>query len=768
MLWRLLGSPLERLISMIQEAIETTKAALAYAARGLAVFPVNGIDAEGNCTCGKAECQNPGKHPATPTGFKAASTDPAKIKKAFDRPGLNIGIATGAASGGWWVLDLDGEEGIAAFERWLREAGAELPEIPITRTGGGGRHLWFTGGREIKNSTKIEGEPIDVRGTGGYAIVPPSVHASGRAYEWERPLETGLAAPAPGWLRDRITGKGRPREREGGDSSFVRTSPVLFSVPDDLSSHPGEREGGRHSTAARLIGAALASGTPRERVEVDAIGFARRCSPPMAEAEALRLVGDLAGRQVAQVERLAKEVEALPLPKSKWPRLAPEAYFGILGEIVQAIEPQSEADPAALLLQSLVFFGSAVGRGPHFLVEGTAHHANLFSVIVGSTSGGRKGTGGGRIREVFGLVDLEWVAERIQAGLVSGEGLVFSVRDPVVGLDRKGQPVVTDPGVADKRLMIVEPEFGGVLRVTRREENTLSPVLRMAWDGGTLRTLAKNSKTIATSPHISVVGHITSEELRRTLADVEVFNGLGNRFLWTLSRRSKLLPSGGGDLDLSRPAARLKDAFDRAARVGRMTRSGPAEKRWREIYHDLASRTSSGLFAAITSRAEAQVLRLAMVYALADGSPIVEPEHLEAALAVWRYCEASAAMIFGGSTGASLDDRILEAITSSPGISRRDLHRRLANHCPAGELVAALARLRDGGRAHDRRESTGGRPAECWWPGLVRTNEQSLAGSTPGNREGGEQSEGSEQGTPEGREAGDCSLVRTPTEVFRI
>jgi hypothetical protein len=751
---------------MIIEKNDILKAALRYAEQGLAVFPVHS-SAEGRCTCGKAECENPGKHPATLDGFKSATREPAKIKKAFSRPGLGIGVATGAASGGWWVLDLDGEEGIAAFERWAREAGAELPEIPITRTGGGGRHLWFTGGEEIRNSTRIGGEPIDVRGTGGYIVAAPSSHVCGRSYKWERPLEHGLAAPAPGWLLDRIAGKGRAKKREGGDSSFVRTSPVLFSVPDNLSSHPGEREGGRHSTAARLIGAALASGTPRERVEVDAIGFARRCSPPMAEAEALRLVGDLAGRQATQVERLAEEVEAVDLPPSKWPRLAEEAFHGIIGEIIQVIEPHSEADPAALLVQALAFLGSAVGRGPHFLVEGTAHHANLFSVIVGATASGRKGTGGGRIREVFGLVDLGWVAERLQSGLVSGEGLIHSVRDPVVGLDRKGQPVVTDPGVADKRLMIVEPEFGGVLRVTRREENTLSPVLRMAWDGGTLRTLAKNSRTIATEPHISAVGHITSEELRRTLADVEVFNGLGNRFLWCLSRRSKLLPSGGGDLDLSRPTASLKEAFDKATKVGRMTRSGPAEERWREIYHDLASRTSSGLFAAITSRAEAQVLRLSMIFALADGSPIIEPEHLEAALAIWEYCSASAAMIFGGSTGASLDDRILEAITSSPGISRRDLHRRLANHCPAGELVAALARLRDGGRAHDRRESTGGRPAECWWPGLVRTNELSPPGEASENREGGE-SEGSEQSTREGREAGDSSLVRTPTEVFRI
>jgi hypothetical protein len=746
---------------MISTAHSSVKQALAYAEQGLAVFPVHTVDAEGQCTCGKPECENPGKHPVPSHGFKAATRDPTKVKKAFGRGAFNIGLATGEASGGWWCVDLDGEAGIEAFEKWLAEAGVELPEIPIARTGGGGQHLWFTGGSEIRNSAKIGGEPIDVRGTGGYAILPPSRHSSGRAYEWERPFETALAAPAPGWLLDRIKGgkgKGKPAE-----PLFVRSQPakVLFTVPDDLASHPGEAEGARHSTAARLIGAALASGNPRATVEAEAIGFARRCSPAMPEAEALRLVADLAGRQVAQVERIAAEVEGLDLPPSKWPTMAPAAFHGILGSIVNLIEPHSEADPAALLVQGLAFFGNAIGRRAHFMVEGTPHHCNLFAVVVGATAGGRKGTGGGRIREAFGLVDLGWVAERIQGGLVSGEGLIHAVRDPVLGLDKKGLPVVVDSGVDDKRLMIVEPEFGGVLRVLRREENTLSPVLRLAWDGGTLRTMAKNSKTISTSPHVSAIGHITAEELRRTLGDVEVYNGLGNRILWCLSRRSKLLPGGGGDLDLSRHAARLKEAFDKGAQVNRVVRSEPAEERWREIYLDLSRRTSSGLLAAITSRAEAQVLRLSMIYALADGSPVIEPEHLEAALAVWKYCEASAAMIFGGSTGATLDDRILSAITGSPGISRRDLHRHLGNHTPGAELVAALARLRDTGLAHETRESTGGRPAECWWPG-VRTNEQSREGNSPEIREQ------SEQSTPEGGKAGLSSFVRTGTEVIRL
>jgi hypothetical protein len=752
---------------MVREQSDVLKAALRYAEQGLEVFPVHGIDAEGLCTCGNSDCTSPGKHPIAAGGFKNATKDPVKVRKAFSRPGLNVGIATGSPSG-WWVLDLDGEAGIAALDRWRQEARADdLPPFPVVRTGGGGMHVFFRcDGEEIRNTSKVGGVPVDVRGDGGYIVAPPSRHASGRSYAWDREIAVALEAPAPGWILDRVRRKPPAATTAHG---VDRQRGMVFEVAGDLGSHPGEAEGSRHSTAAKLIGGDLASGLPLEKVRERATGFAARCTPPMQPAEVLRIVEDLAGRRAVEISVAEDRAESLDLPPSRWPTMAPEAFQGPLGEIVRAIEPHSEADPAAILVSLLAMYGNAVGRGPHFVVEGTMHRPNLFAVIVGSTSGGRKGTGGGRAKEVFGYVDLQWVADRMQGGLVSGEGLIFAVRDPVLGIDRKGLPTTIDPGVTDKRLMITEPEFGGVLRVVKREENTLSPTLRQAWDGGTLRTLAKNSKTIATEPHISIVGHITREELSRTLAEVEVFNGLGNRFLWILSRRSKLLPGGGGDLDLAPFANRLKEHFDAAARIGRMVRSEAAEKLWTKIYLDFADQSSPGLLGAILSRAEPQTLRLAIVYALAEGSPVIEPQHLEAGLAVWRYAEQSAGIIFGRSTGSTIDDRILEAIRKAPGISRRELHKALGNHTAAEELVAVLGRLRDAGLARFESTPTAGRPREAWFPGGLRTNERSTRDPAGDDGEQGEQSE--RRGDADSAE-GLTSFARTPTrskrEVFKL
>jgi hypothetical protein len=107
-----------------------------------------------------------------------------------------------------------------------------------------------------------------------------------------------------------------------------------------------------------------------------------------------------------------------------WPEaLAPEAFHGLAGDIVSILEPHSEADPVGLLMHLLVSFGNVVGRVPHFVVGGTAHHANLYCVNVGATAS-RKGTAKDDTFFVIRAADVEWFDSRIQSGLSSGEGFV--------------------------------------------------------------------------------------------------------------------------------------------------------------------------------------------------------------------------------------------------------------------------------------------------------------------------------------------------------
>src|SRR5205823_5823883 len=138
-------------------------------------------------------------------------------------------------------------------------------------------------------------------------------------------------------------------------------------------------------------------------------------------------------------------------------------------------------------------------------------------------------TGAGRIRQLFHVADEIWSVERVHTGLSSGEGLIHQVRNPVVRRV-KGEDQQEDDGVADKRLMILESEFAGALRMMERDGNILSRVLRDAWDTGNLGMLTKNSQTRATNACLSTVGHITAQELRRYMTRTEIGNGFGNRF----------------------------------------------------------------------------------------------------------------------------------------------------------------------------------------------------------------------------------------------
>jgi hypothetical protein len=260
-----------------------------------------------------------------------------------------------------------------------------------------------------------------------------------------------------------------------------------------------------------------------------------------------------------------------------------------------------------------------------------------------------------------------------------------------------------------------------------------------------LRTLVKHNPARATGAHISVVGHVTLPELLKYLGETEMFNGFANRFLWALVRRSKLLPDGGCPVDLSGLADRLARAVQHARGVKHMARTATASRTWHRAYPELTAERP-GLYGAVTARAEAQVLRLSLIYALLDQRDRIDTVHVKAALALWRYCEESARLIFGAvddeAEGDPLANRVLAIIQQAPaGITRRDLYKALNGHIPAQELVAALAQLRDKGLIRSEEVPTRGRTAECWFLRERR----------------GEQSEQSEQSAAPPADSSHCS-----------
>jgi hypothetical protein len=405
----------------------------------------------------------------------------------------------------------------------------------------------------------------------------------------------------------------------------------------------------------------------------------------------------------------------------EFPVMAEEAFYGLPGEIVRTIEPHTESSSTTLLITLHVYFGNALGRGPYYQVEGTRHYTNLYSLLVGETGKSRKGTGDGRIRQIFRIADQDWCLARIHTALGSGEGLAHAIRDPV---EREGEngPEVVDEGVADKRLLVVQSEFVGALRVMRREGNPLSAGMWDAWDGTPLGTLIKSSPDRCAEPHVSMLGHITEVELKRELDEVSMANGFGNRFLFACVRRARLLPFGGA-LPVNavmEMAEKVSTAIQLAREIERVEWSDEGAEGWDAIYPKLSS-GRPGLLGALTNRAEAQVARLALIYALWDGSSKIELKHLLAAQAVWDCCEASVGHIFGASLGDPVADTIVSALrrAGAVGMPRTEISGLFSRNVSSGRISLALNELLKLRLAMTRREASAGagRPGEIWTAG---------------------------------------------------
>jgi Bifunctional DNA primase/polymerase, N-terminal/Primase C terminal 1 (PriCT-1)/Protein of unknown function (DUF3987) len=686
--------------------------ALRYAARGWNVFPVFGIavPSNGECDCATLRnCQHPGKHPRTPHGFLDASTNESKIRTWFARPHTNIGIATGAVSG-LLVVDIDPWHGGDKTWADLIEKHGPPPDGPVVLSGGGGTHIYFRHpGRLIRSRVSVLGKGIDVRADGGYIVAPSSMHAMGERYRWAEGSDDAVPLPdVPAWVLD-----------------------LLDATPDEEPVPPSVatviEEGKRNSTLTSLAGSMRRRGMSHDSILAALLEEnRRRCSPSLPEDEVRAIAASIARYSPAgpgTATTIKSNDPAWPAP------LEQAAYHGLAGEIVAAIEPHTESDPAALLAQLLTCFGNAAGRQAHFRAEADCHYTNQYVILVGVSSKGRKGTSFGQIRNLYSEADNSWADHNVKGGLSSGEGVIWAVHDEITkreAIKEKGrvtgyQQVVTEEGICDKRLLLHEPEFASVLKVLAREGNTLSAQLRQAWDTGNLRTLTKNSPASATGAHISIIGHVTKAELLRELNSTEAANGFGNRFLWICVRRTKLLPEGGhlDPTELKAYGLRVGEALAFARSVGELHRDAAARELWFAVYEKLSA-GEPGLYGAVTSRAEAQTMRLAVLYALLDRCSEIRREHLEAALAFWTYAAASARYIFGDAVGDYTADRILESLRQNPGgMTRTQIADIFGKHMAATKIDQALNLLASLGLAQVVVEQTGGRPSHRWFPAVA-------------------------------------------------
>jgi len=385
-----------------------------------------------------------------------------------------------------------------------------------------------------------------------------------------------------------------------------------------------------------------------------------------------------------------------------------EAFHGPAGNLVRLIEPCTEADPHGLLLDTLLSFGNACGRGTHFNVEADRHSLNLFVAEVGISAKGRKGTALGHTDAIREWMDAVWANKRVQSGLSSGEGLIKAVE------------LLQSDGGADKRLLVIEDEFAAVLRAMSRRGNTLGTTLRRAWDGRSLQVMVKGQPQMVIGAHISMLAQTNQEDLRRYLDKVDVLNGFANRFLWCCVRRRRLLPFGGRipETEFRELMKPIRSALRFSRTAGEIALSKKAMDLWASEYPALTA-DIPGLVGSVVSRGEAQTRRLAAIYAVLDNSRVVRTHHLRAALAVWAYCFSSAQFLFGDRiesvAEARLSSKIYGLLQDHPeGMTRTEISASLSNHYAKKSIDDVLEKLREERLVTSTMKRTRGRSAQCW------------------------------------------------------
>ena len=213
------------------------QAALDYAARGWSVVPLHVPLAVDKCSCGKRTCASSGKHPRTKNGLSDGSLDPDVLRGWWTRwPDANIGILTGRRSGGLVVVDVDNDRGGDDNIRDLAERHGNLPETGISLTGHG-MHVLFISADDVSNSVDRIARGVDVRGEGGYFVAPPSLHFSGRRYEWEGssdPFAEDGAVPIarlPQWLAEAASNRNKvPIPPAGAPIAEGGRNEILFRL----------------------------------------------------------------------------------------------------------------------------------------------------------------------------------------------------------------------------------------------------------------------------------------------------------------------------------------------------------------------------------------------------------------------------------------------------------------------------------------------------------------------------------------------------------
>jgi len=379
------------------------RAAFYYANYGWPVVPLHSIKRDGGCTCERAGCGSPGKHPRTRYGVKDASRDTVELSRWWQAwPNANVGIVTGERAG-IVALDIDPRhDGDKSLAELVREHG-ELPATVEALTGGGGRHLVFKHpGGVVHNRSNLR-PGIDVRGDAGYIVAPPSAHASGGQYRWREGHGPHEMTPAemPAWLLTLVT-RGN-LEDINADAPPAQVSAMSAAIMNERARRAlaamrklrvdDHKDGSRRLFAAAAIGVRFGLDTDTALVTIRE--YLNSASTPWKydDADILRRLHD-AERTCIRGEALNNEqARCAAPPGAVAPNTpAPEAFRpfpvdalpGHVRAFVESVAVATGTDVAFAALAVLVVIAGCIGNRVAVLVKsGWIEPAVLWGMLVG-------------------------------------------------------------------------------------------------------------------------------------------------------------------------------------------------------------------------------------------------------------------------------------------------------------------------------------------------------------------------------------------------
>jgi hypothetical protein len=688
-------------------------AALDHLKLGFSAFSVWSTTQEGTCKCPKGvNCTSPGKHPIPTNGFLAATADPVTLTtmmSAGSEPNYGIVWPEG---GDVFIIDVDGSDWRERIANLKATYGA-LPPTKTTRTPSGGLHLFYRwpAGAPMPDGNDFHGFVVRYPWKG--YVVGPQSRINGKVYEQVGPDQ--IATLPVAWVDD--PGKAKPL-------IVVTDGPAPYEMPQSVAT------GHRHEEIAKLVASMWNRRAPMSIIEVLVRDLAERFDEPMDEARLKHEIavaystaekkwvtpagGTREGTTSDETEtqsphqvtgREVIEVGLLDAPVAKPPISMRSEAFSTSAQIAELMDhwtPRTDAGYEGLLVTTLVYAGALLGHTPVAFYGSREQHANVFAVLVGTTGVSRKGTTGDLVRGIWRQVTD--AADRLSHSANSGEGVI------ALAAKADGDPV-----------LIVEEEFARFIAAKGRDGATLSPVLRQAFDDVVLSSVTATRNVRAENHHIAMIGHTTREELTETFSGVDLKNGFANRIAWTavFQRPGAVVSIHDNTLPASlRDDLRAMLAWALAIPkplIGGTTHQFSADARSLLLDASATYNTGVGLAPFLARRLDTIAARLSLIYACFDHSRLIEPLHVEAALAVTDYVRDTTAWLWPETTGDVRADFVLEHLRVAGFLNGTELEALIGTKKPLDkqQVFNKLALMGYARKAErPRRDGKPGRPQQ--------------------------------------------------------